>query len=252
MTTGPAVVFTRRTMSPPLQDRSSGAPAPDDAQDGPRWSVLVTAGPTWVYLDDVRVLSNLSSGRTGLTIARELARRGARVTLLHGPGRARPTAEDRRSMEVVEFETYDELRRLLHEAAASGRHQCLVHTAAVSDFRPDRVLAGKTGSDGEIVVRLVPTPKLIDEVRSLAPGMLLVKFKLESGRSRADLLRVAEESRRASGAELLVANDIAEKHPGRHPALLLDESGVLAETATTEELATALADELARRLETRR
>ena len=63
--------------------------------------ILVTAGPTWVWLDAVRHISNLSSGRTGLAIAREARRRGAEVTVLLGPGRAALTDSDQQSLRIL-------------------------------------------------------------------------------------------------------------------------------------------------------
>ena len=69
--------------------------------------LLITAGPTWVPIDSVRHLANLSTGRMGATLARAAAAAGWDVTLLYGPGRHMISAEDERLMEVIRFTTFD-------------------------------------------------------------------------------------------------------------------------------------------------
>jgi phosphopantothenoylcysteine decarboxylase/phosphopantothenate--cysteine ligase len=211
--------------------------------------LLITAGPTWVRIDPVRHIGNLSSGRTGLLIAREAARRGAAVTLLFGPGQERVTPEDRAAFQVVDVVTFDDLHAAVREHVGSRRHDALVHAAAVSDYRPVAEENAKLPSgEAELVLRLRPTPKIVDEVRDLDPNILLVKFKLETGRTEEELLRIAQESRRRSRADLVVANDLSRKAGGKHEAYLLDETGLLRRAETTEELAAALLDEIALRL----
>jgi phosphopantothenoylcysteine decarboxylase/phosphopantothenate--cysteine ligase len=210
---------------------------------------LVTAGPTWVRIDAVRHLSNLSSGRTGLEIARAAAARDAEVTVLLGPGRALPTAEDRERLRIVDLVTFDDLHSAVREHVGSRRFDLLVHCAAVSDYRPVSEERGKLPSgEEELVLRLRPTPKIVDEVRRLDPSIFLVKFKLEAGRSEAELLRIAAESRARSDADLIVANDLEMMSPDRHRAYLLDRSGLVARVETTAELAGRLLDEAAARL----
>jgi phosphopantothenoylcysteine synthetase/decarboxylase len=200
--------------------------------------VWVTAGPTWVPLDAVRHIGNASSGRTGLLLARAFQAAGARVTLLLGPGRCEPTADDRARLRVEPFVTFHDLRSALLRAAAGGTMDVLVHAAAVSDYEPVEARTDKIASDrDELVIRLRRTPKIVDEVRRLAPELILVKFKLEVGRSRAELLTVGEDARAASEAEFLVANDLALLTAERHPALVLGRDGLLAEVETGEELA---------------
>jgi phosphopantothenoylcysteine decarboxylase/phosphopantothenate--cysteine ligase len=214
--------------------------------------VLITAGPTWVPLDAIRHLGNFSSGSLGLFLARRAAASGASVTLLLGPGRALPLPADRRIIEIIDFITFDDLQRLVRHHLASGRHEAMLHTAAVADYRPVSVEPAKVPSGAaEWVIRLVPTPKIVDEVRGLAPEILLVKFKLEVGREREELIRIAAASRERSQADLILANDLASFAPGRHPAILMDAHGVLAETGTREELADRLLGEIARRLRNR-
>lgn len=210
--------------------------------------ILVTAGPTWVFLDEVRYLGNLSSGRTGTTIARHLAAAGASVTLLLGPVR-QPSPVTHPLLRVKEFVTFAELEALLRRHLNAASCHALVHAAAVADYRPAAPLAGKISShEPGLILRLEPTPKLVDLVKQLSPQTLLVKFKLEVGRSREELLKIAEASRAASGAELLVANDLRGIRGERHEAWLLEDTGSITRVCTEEELAELLTRVLARRL----
>jgi phosphopantothenoylcysteine synthetase/decarboxylase len=210
--------------------------------------LLVTAGPTWTPIDAVRHLANLSTGRMGATLARAAAAAGWDVTLLYGPGRHPLTAEDERRMEVVRFTTFDELHALLRERIGARYFAGLVHAAAVSDYRPAAPAAGKLDSSApELLLRLVPNPKLVDEVKSLDPEIVLVAFKLTANLTREAMLRSAQALRRRSEAELVVANDLATLTVERHPALLLDAEGVLAEAETPEALAGPLLAQLTRR-----
>jgi len=210
--------------------------------------LLITAGPTWAPLDAVRHISNFSTGGTGLELARACAAAGADLTLLLGPGRVVPTAADRRALRIVDFETFDDLHALVRAAMRERCYAAILHLAAVADYRPASVAKEKTASGrSEWVIRLVPTPKIVDEIKPLDPDICLVKFKLEVGRTPEALLAIAGESRARSDADLIVANDRAMFTPTRHPAWILDADGVLAQTETRAELCDALIRLLAER-----
>jgi phosphopantothenoylcysteine synthetase/decarboxylase len=200
--------------------------------------LLITAGPTWAPIDSVRHLANFSSGRMGATLARAAAAAGWSVTLLYGPGRHPLSEEDRGRMEVVDFTTFEELHALVRERVGSRAYAGMIHAAAVSDYLPAERFVGKIDSGAaELVIRLVRAPKIVDEIKRLDPEIVLTVFKLTSGQTREEMARIAQELRGRAGAELVVANDQAALTPERHPTLLLDECGMLAEAETPEALA---------------
>jgi len=213
------------------------------------YRVLVTAGPTRIPIDSVRYISNVSSGGTGLRIAREAVAAGADVTLLMGPGTVHVDAAPR--LRVVRFVTFDDLHRLVREQVGSRAYDAVIHVAAVSDYRVANEEAGKIPSgEAGLTLRLLPTPKIVDEIRGLDPGIVLVKFKLEVGRSESELLKIARRSGRRSDADFVVANDLSGITLDAHPAWLLDCEGVvIAQTATNGELATRLVEALALQFE---
>lgn len=205
---------------------------------------LVTAGNTVTYIDKVRCITNVFSGRTGTTIATQAALQGHFVVLLSShpelvttpPHEKTPCAG---SLHVERFQTFDDLARLLRQHLTRGDFDAVVHCAAVGDYEYAGVYApepgtrfnqatgtwtcdgpgfptlvdrqaGKVKSDEpELWLRLVQTPKLVDQIRQpWGFRGLLVKFKLEVGLSVDRLIEVAEASRKHSAADLMVANTL--------------------------------------------
>lgn len=211
--------------------------------------ILITAGPTWVRIDPVRHIGNFSSGKTGLAIAAAAAERGAEVTLLLGPVQVSTYGVENERLRIVPFVTFDELHALVRRELSTGRYDAMIHAAAVSDYRPISEATVKLPSgEDELVLRLRPTPKIVDEVKSLAPDTLLVKFKLEVSRSVEELHAIARASAARSHADLVVANDLSEYHGAQHVAYILDSEQVLGRTETTAELADVLLQVLGERL----
>jgi phosphopantothenoylcysteine synthetase/decarboxylase len=99
--------------------------------------ILVTAGPTWIPLDSVRVVTNIFSGRTGYFIAEGLARRGYRVNLLLGA--AAFTPKPRKNLSVYSFRYFNDLRLLVRRMLTDKTYSMIIHTAAVSDYQAVRV-----------------------------------------------------------------------------------------------------------------
>jgi phosphopantothenoylcysteine decarboxylase / phosphopantothenate---cysteine ligase len=167
--------------------------------DGRR--VLVTAGGTREPLDAVRYLGNRSSGRMGVAIADEAARRGAQVTLILAAATATPSAP----MRTLQAETAEQLRAAtLAEAEAADM---IVMAAAVADYRPATPVSGKRGkSDAAWTIELEPTADILAELgRSRRPDQLLIGFAAEHGEGAVDRARGKLERKRA---DMIVMNDI--------------------------------------------
>lgn len=139
-------------------------------------TLLITAGPSREYFDDIRFISNGATGALGIALARAAAAAGWRAILALGPTHLEPPA----GVEVHRFVSAEELdsicARLWPEVGA------FVATAAVCDHRPAERAPGKRKKDGrEWPVRLVPTPDVLAN-RAVEKGeRVLVGFSLESG-----------------------------------------------------------------------
>lgn len=203
--------------------------------------VLVTAGPTWVALDRVRVITSIFSGSTGIEIARAAARRGASVTLLLGPGRSRLT-DGEAGVRVVPYVFYEELAELVRREVSAGDCQAVIHSAAVADYEPASPHPGKLRSgQKELVLRLKPTAKLVDRIKLLDPKILLVMFKLEVGSSHEQLVEQGLAALRRAGADLVVVNDL-EAVRAEHIAFLVEPGGEIVQAVGNSEIASRLLD----------
>jgi phosphopantothenoylcysteine decarboxylase/phosphopantothenate--cysteine ligase len=169
-------------------------------------SLLVTAGPTREPLDPVRFLSNRSSGKMGVAIAAAAWRRGARVTLVHGPMEVKPPVGPL----CIAIETTREMR----DAVASALPECdaLLMAAAPADFGAATTVDHKIkkhSSPGAIA--LSPTPDVLAETRALRrPGTVIMGFALETD----DVMDNAQAKLAAKGLDAIVVNDAREAGAG--------------------------------------
>jgi phosphopantothenoylcysteine decarboxylase/phosphopantothenate--cysteine ligase len=181
-----------------------------------RLRVLVTSGGTSEPLDGVRVLTNLSTGRTGAVIAGRLAQSGHDVLLL----RSRHSAPALCREET--FLSFDELDRALSRILSTERFDAVIHAAAVGDFGIGEIVVdgsvrrpgeGKLDSDSAPVIRLSVHPKLVDSLkeRSCNDGIRVVAFKLTRGEGPEGTRRAVADLFTRSGADLVVHNDLSER-----------------------------------------
>ncbi|MFH1640662.1 MAG: phosphopantothenoylcysteine decarboxylase [Candidatus Omnitrophota bacterium] len=190
--------------------------------------ILITAGPTWVPIDDVRVISNIATGETGILLAKEAKRFGAKVTLFLGPGNDYCFGK---GVNIVRFRYFDEFRNKIRNELRKNKYDYIIHSAAVSDFKPQDFLKGKISSKGAIKLRLKPLPKIYVDIRRLASEAKLVIFKLESGISDDTLIRRAKLQQYKAGAGLVVANSL---NPYR--AFVINRGGDIISAKSKKEL----------------
>lgn len=178
---------------------------------------IVTAGPTFEPLDEVRRLTNFSTGRLGTELANFLTARGHEVTLLIGESATYPG--ERNAGKVRAFSTTSDLRMQL-KALAGKRIGAIFHAAAVSDFgfgkiftrgaggtlRPLKVSKKVSTRSGSLFAELVPTPKIIAELRGWFPQARLCGWKFEATGGRAGTLRMARKQMAECATDFCVAN----------------------------------------------
>jgi phosphopantothenoylcysteine decarboxylase/phosphopantothenate--cysteine ligase len=164
---------------------------------------IVSAGPTYEPLDGVRRLTNFSTGRLGTELANYLAGRGHEVVLLAGEMGTWPGP--RKAAKVKTFGTTANLAESFR-ALAAEKVDGIFHAAAVSDFAAGKTFqrspagemielkAGKlTTRGGNLLVELVPTPKIIYHLREWFPHALLVGWKYEVDGNRDDTISKARQ-----------------------------------------------------------
>jgi phosphopantothenoylcysteine decarboxylase/phosphopantothenate--cysteine ligase len=159
--------------------------------------ILITAGPTREYLDDVRYLSNDSSGRMGYSLAEAARDAGHEVVLVSGPVHMSPP----NGCECVQVNTTAEMR----DACEARFHECdgVIAAAAVCDYKPLNRVAGKISkTGGPITLEMIETDDVLAELGRHKDGRWVLGFALEATNARENAL----QKLRAKNCDWIVLN----------------------------------------------
>ena len=208
--------------------------------------VLVTAGPTYEKIDPVRFIGNYSSGKMGVALAEECARRGAHVTLIAGPISA--PLHDKR-VERIDVESCEEM----YQAAPPRFAACdaAILCAAVADFRPETVAGTKIKREkDDLVLRLSPTHDIAAALGGMKrPDQVMVGFALETDHEESH----AQDKLRRKKLDFIVLNSLRNEgtcfQTDDNQVTILSAEGCKPyEKKPKAEVASDIVDELAARL----
>jgi len=171
--------------------------------------ILITAGSTWVKVDDVRILANRFTGKTGLYLAEKLKEKGHSVVLLANPHCLCKV----KGVRIVSFRYFDEFKKQVVKILKENNFDAIIHTAAVSDYKLKNIYRGKISSrKNKLQLALVPTEKVVKRMRALAKKSLLIQFKLEA--KRRGLKTAAFLSLNENKSNFVVANALEDLKSG--------------------------------------
>lgn len=174
------------------------------------YHVIITGGPTHERIDNVRYITNGASGKSAIALALEAKLYGAKVSLILGPTHL-PVP---RIVTPIYVESAADMKDKVIELLEGDQKTIVILAAAVADFRPEKQLKGKTKSDIELDIHLVPTGKISDEIKKKRPDSILIVYKAEWGISREELIRRAQEKMEKTNADLAIANDLSKEGAG--------------------------------------
>ncbi|MEZ5962658.1 MAG: phosphopantothenoylcysteine decarboxylase [Planctomycetota bacterium] len=184
-------------------------------------TVLVTAGPTREHLDEVRFLTNASTGRMGYAIAAAAHAAGCEVVLVTGPTHLTPPAG------VTDVQVVSALEMLAACERALARADIVFGVAAVADHRPRARHAGKPAkNDAPYSLELVPNPDILASLARVKGRRVFVGFSLDA--QAADASAQRERARRKlerKGLDLIVVNDSSALGAERSAVTVLDAGG---------------------------
>ena len=217
-------------------------------------TILVTAGGTREYIDDVRVVTNISSGALGAKIAEELCQRGAKVHYVHAKHGIMPRetgfAETAR-LNTWPIITVQDLHDTMKTILTAFKVDAVIHSAAVSDFTFERDEAVKLSSSSaedfiEFMRKTIrPTPKIISKVKEWAPDTHLVGFKFTVDKGEDELADIAWKMGEKVGCDFVIANDKERMKEAReNMALFVNHCGIFTRAAGKDIIAKRLADQL--------
>jgi len=189
--------------------------------------VLMTAGPTIEHIDPVRVITNQSSGKTGVSLASELISAGAKVTFVYGPGEEKPP----KGAKIINVSSSKEMLNAV-KTELKKKFDIVIMTAAVADYVPIKPSKNKIkSSKNEIKISLKKVPKIIDQIKKYQKNVLLVGFKAETNFTKNQLIKSAQKKLKESSSDMIVANDIGssryKKNPQNNQVIIVDSKKVV-------------------------
>lgn len=227
--------------------------------------IVITAGGTSEKIDNVRKITNYSSGKTGKAIADEFLKdENTFIYYICTKDAARPTSD---RVKIIEVEGTMELKTAVEMVLITDSIDYFIHSMAVSDYMKDyvttvekikysithnddvdeafrniEVIEGNKLSSYEnsLVIVLRPTPKIISLIKKISPSTLLVGFKLLDGVSKEKLINVATKLRDKNNCDLVVANDLSTIKEGNHKAYIIDKEDNIEEANSKKDIAKKL------------
>lgn len=170
--------------------------------------IIVTAGGTVEKIDEIRYITNRSSGKMGARIAEECFLRGANVLLLRAKNAVKPNY----LIKEKTFSTSEDLLKLIRENIKDS--SIIFHSAAVSDFQIGESFKGKISSNQNLVLKLKPREKILNNIKVVNPKIKLIAFKAEYGLAEKEMIRRAKITLKESSSDAIIANDVSKKDRG--------------------------------------
>lgn len=197
--------------------------------------VMVSAGGTYEAIDHIRGITNRSSGKMGIEIAKEAFIRGAEVTLLEAEVSV-PVPHSLNSIKVVSSnEMNEKVMEMIND------FDVFISAAAVSDFSPSVVEKSKISSSKELELKLKPATKIINQIKKQNPEIFLVGFKAEYGVPEEELIESSQKQIENSRVDLVVANDVAVEGAGfgsdKNQVIFVDQEAQKIHLSTKKEIA---------------
>ena len=161
--------------------------------------VIVTCGPSYEPIDQVRRLTNFSTGELGVHLGNQLTHAGFEVFCLKGSGATHPGPSEQCHLSL--FDTNDDLLELLRQTSEAHEIAAVFHVAALCDYKVRRVedqygqncdspkIASRSGA---LTIVLEPATKVISQLRDLFPRSIVVGWKYELAGTRTDAAGNAE------------------------------------------------------------
>lgn len=168
-------------------------------------NVLITAGPTYEYLDPIRFIGNAASGKTGYLLAEYFANFGANVLLISGPTNLKVYNKKITCINVV---SANEMYNVCSKNFESS--DIVIFTAAVSDYSPEIKSHEKLKKKDDVLkINLIPTPDIAKELgKKKKQNQILIGFALETN----DNENLVIEKLKQKNLDAIVLNKISDKH----------------------------------------
>lgn len=221
--------------------------------------IIITAGGTSEKIDDVRVISNFSTGKLGLAVAQTILQRenGSEDKIYYLCDKNTMTPMDDK-VEVVRVLGAEGLLAAFKDILSREKIDAVIHAMAVSDYtvrtvttveefknlescNEDYSKSGKISSEiDDLVLILKKTPKVIGEIKKLQKDTILVGFKLLTKVDKDVLLDTALKLLQKNDCDMVLANDLSEIVGDQHIGYLLSPDGTYERFESKAEIAAGI------------
>ena len=199
--------------------------------------ILITSGGTKIKIDLVRSITNMSRGTFGSRICdsfwKNLEQNRDEIVFFYAKDSKMPIAEDLYNeahddsvsmIRYIEYDTFDSYREKLTDLLRKEKFDIIVLAAAVSDYGVKEVFNGKYRSrEDEMTIQLVKLPKVITEVRGLAPEAVICGFKLLVNSTDEELMEAIQKQFDENGIDLCVGNDLRDIKNDNHRLTIVED-----------------------------
>ncbi|HJU58113.1 MAG TPA: bifunctional phosphopantothenoylcysteine decarboxylase/phosphopantothenate--cysteine ligase CoaBC [Nitrososphaeraceae archaeon] len=183
-------------------------------------NILITSGGTIEYIDPIRVITNLSSGKMGYAIVKESLEYGAKVTHIVGNSSLSSSSFmngysfNPDNLITIRVNTSDDMYAKVISEITSKKFDIVIFAAAVTDFKLAQIYDKKIPSQvsDSINLELIPTKKIINEIKLIDKHLFLVGFKAYYDVSDTYLINKAKKKLKECNADIIVANDVGRQN----------------------------------------
>ncbi len=240
-----------------------------------KYKIIITAGGTSERIDNVRKITNSSSGKLGALIASKLIELNdsniEKIYYICSKNAIKPTNS---KIEIIEIVDTNDLKLFVEKLLTSEKIDYFVHTMAVSDYtvdfvttatkiteniknhpnediydlichNQDNIKTNKISSyESDLIIKLKRTPKIISIIKKLSPNTHLIGFKLLDGVSKEELVQVATNLLNKNNCDLVVANDLSNIRNGNHLAFIINKNNEYVTASGKEDISLKLIREM--------
>lgn len=236
--------------------------------------IIITAGGTSERIDNVRKITNSSSGKLGLEIANKLIElKGSEIDKIYYIAPKTAFRPDDKLVEWIEVVDTNDLKVNVEKLLRDEHIDYFIHSMAVSDYTVDFVTTARmiknnieankdkdiydvivqgdkaikdtkiSSYEDDLIIKLKRTPKIISLIKDISPETYLVGFKLLDNVKREELISVATNLKIKNKCDLVVANDLANIRKGNHLAYIIKDDGIKEANGKTD-IALKLVEEM--------
>ncbi len=167
--------------------------------------ILITLGATKEPIDPVRYITNASSGKMGIAIAKISKKRKHEITLIAGS----TTVSIPNDFKTIKTITAEEMTDAAIFELKNNNYDCFIGAAAISDYTINSQKEKIKSEQNELILKLTPTRKLTKLVKETFPKVFVVAFKAEHGLSDEQLIDAAYAKLKLENLDLIIANDVS-------------------------------------------